>query len=264
MTQSLGGSLIIYDGVRQDYPIESVLDCYLDLCDVINVLDCGPGDVHKDVLSKYKGKIKIIKGDWYRVKGFYRYDFLPREPISDLGTDWHLHLQGDEVLHEDCHGFVRELIETKTWDAYLLRRWNLWTGFDKVIRTDAPIKPIDDVVLRLARRNMSPTFNMLRDSDMMCLSGKVCWDYIDRLPIVHYGLATDWRTRAEKVMRIQGEDFGRPSDVDQRLVASVKDGRYHYEDFPWTQHLMPLPVTHPKYSKKWMENPNRRMYDNEH
>jgi len=261
--QTLGGSFMIYDAVKQDFPVEAVLDMYLDLCDVVAVLDCGPGDAHKDLLAKYKGKIIVKKGDWYQYPNIHRFEHLPRQIIFELGTAWHLHLQADEILHEDAHGLVRELIEDNRWDGYLMRRLNLWTSYDKVIRFDAPKKPIDDISLRLARKFTSPTMDLTRDNDLLCITRRICWDFIDRLPIFHYGLVTDWRVRAQKVLRNLEENFGRPSDRDQRLVRSLEEGRYRYEDFPWTSWIKDLEMEHPKYVKKWMDNPDRRMVDHD-
>lgn len=250
---SIGGGFFIHKGIYLDFCFEAVIKSYLDNVDDVWVLALGPDDGTMDILKKYEGeRFHIIEGEWSECTTFDRFKIYTNRVLERLRTDWVLHLQADEVLHENAGKFLRQVIKGTMYDGFLMRRVNLWRSKDLCVRYDAPVKPCDDVVMRFGKRYKCPTFDMMRDSDLVC-NGRVCWDYIDRLPIIHYGMVRDRLKMAEKVVGVQSTDHGASSRVDARLVEALKTGVYKYEQFGWDFHLMPMPFTHPKYAKEWLD-----------
>jgi hypothetical protein len=253
---TLGGSFFIYNGIELDFCFEAVIECCLELCDQVVIMDCGStdGTVNRliEIMSK-NPKMGVIVGDWNKDKTNRKFEDLSREVISHLTTDWHIQLQADEVLHESAFDLVRILIESKTVDAYGMRRINLWRDYDTCIRFDSPLKPCDDVGVRLARRSMAPSMDGNSDDNLKC-SGLVSPHYIDQLPIYHYGMVRDRMKLAKKVVDVQTGHFG---DADPRVVQALENHVYKHSTFPWDAYTMPMPGTHPKFAKEWLSRKRR-------
>ena len=109
----VAGFLFIRNAIKYDYPVKEALLSLLPLCDevIVSVGDCED-DTEQLIESIQSPKIRIFHSVWdntlleggkvLAVETDKAADHIP------VGADWCIYLQGDELIHEEDYGVVRE------------------------------------------------------------------------------------------------------------------------------------------------------------
>jgi glycosyltransferase involved in cell wall biosynthesis len=255
---TLGGSLFIRNGIKYDYCYKEALASLVDVCDEIVVLDCQSDDGTTEELREFvkqNPKIRLVEGGiWECAENWARLALLANQAINQLNTDWHFMIQGDEVLHEKSHAWIRVAIETASPEtrAFHCRRIHLFGNPDHYLRHDLEMnrKPSSDVVIRLARRGIMAS----GDAESLDPQNNCSHSQIENIVLLHYGFVRKNSINITKAIDMQNWFHGKNSTPDVRLLELQKDGNvWHPEKwFNW-QELASLYISHPKFSERWVE-----------
>jgi hypothetical protein len=256
---NIGGSLFVYNAQKYDYCMAEAVESLLAFCDEVVVLDCGSTDGTLEILKAMAGKYSALKihegGNWEIAPGRERLSMLANQAKSYLNTDWHFMLQADEVVHEASIPFIKEAVASGNAPGYHCRRWNCYGSPDLCIRLDSNAKPCGDRPVRLARIDIPAVDDAEGLAPSQCSPA-----YEEKIQIVHYGLVRKGAALIEKAIDMQKWFFGNP---DYRLIEAQKEGVFVADVFTPESEYMPLPCSHPVYTRQWLaeraNDPTRRV-----
>jgi glycosyltransferase involved in cell wall biosynthesis len=247
---TLGGSLMVYNGLCNDYSIKAAVESLIALCDKCCILDCGSTDGTAELVKSYESEsVKVIlltKDMWDAQKGKEKLSYFTNVAIESLDTDWNFNLQADECLGTECFDAVREAINNPHAEAYFCRRYNLWGNSQHYLDVPDDRKPVGDVVVRLAKTKYRSV-----DDAQSIHSPIVNADYIDKIRIYHTGFVRSKYVHTEKIRYMLCEVFGH-AETDKKVEAmnGVFDPFVHFSK----EDLKPIPEPLPKFVQAWAES----------
>jgi len=184
------GHLIIRNGFKYDYPWLEAIKSILPAVDEFILLEAySDDDTYKacQELAEKNKKIRLIRGVWTpqspieRKRPYFALARLTNKCIAHVQTDWHIQIQGDEILHEDSIDYIKELPKLLKGTFYNAARVH-YTHFVANYSTTFPF--IYENRVRIARRDSA--WRSLGDACEMGLgaSTKV---YDTPIQYFHYG-----------------------------------------------------------------------------
>jgi hypothetical protein len=255
---TLGGSMFIRNAIQFDYCVVEALESLCGVCDEVVIVDASSTDGTLDLLveaQKRHNNLRVVPGaNWECHEKFERLRILADIAKSYLKTDWHFMLQADEVIHEQSFRTIRQAIKNKNFDAYFVRRMNLWGDLNHYIRYDIAQehKPVSDTVVRLAKID-APAHG---DAESLAVNPARCGDQLlDQILIMHYGFVRRDANMIDKTISMQSWFWGPGSQPDHRVVEMANKGgtRFEWEVMKTREMLDRIPVSHPKFVKQWAE-----------
>lgn len=109
------GFSFIKNAEKYHYPITEALCSILPLCDEIVVAVGASDDNTRKMVAAIDPRIRIIDTEWDdTLKGGGKVLAAETDKaFAAIGknSDWCIYIQGDEVMHEDGHGMVKEAME---------------------------------------------------------------------------------------------------------------------------------------------------------
>ena len=245
--KTLGGSIFIRNGVRYDYNFIESIDCLLELCDQVAIVDAGSTDGTKEMmLDKYSGnskvKIKCFESElWDTIHGKEKLVYFTDRAIELLDTEWNLYLQADEIIGEKSYEWIRKAIEEKQ-EAFLCRRINLWKSPFLQLNVPQSRMPCSEIVLRLAKTK----FRSYGDAES--LQTDTCsHEYIEAIKIWHLGFVRKREVMKDKIINMQCGVFNM-EHFDEKLNGSdifQPDRWFSAED------LEPIKEPLPRIIQRW-------------
>lgn len=257
MAKTLGGASFIHNGIVQDYNYRETIDCLVELCDKVVIVDAGSTDgTYEDLRSYidevnkpfYNTRVLLIRAsteEWHAQQGREKLSFFSNIAISALSTDWVFYLQMDEILHEDSFPYVRAAIEEDGVDGYLVSRLNLWKDPHHMLNVPQERKPVSTEVIRLAKTK----FRCFDDAESLAVDGVMgIFGDVNNIQIFHMGFIRDKVKHLEKIKHMQKEVF-LWGDYD----AKAKDCTEFQPDrwFDPEKDLVPIPKPLPKFIQQW-------------
>ncbi len=254
---TLGGSLIICDGLQYDYPFIEAIWSLLGVCDQVSVL-CFSDDDERRIwhsIGTHRNLIlnRLPRGDWdVPYRGRFRLSYFTNLAKSKLTTDWHLNLQGDEIIHEDCYRTIREAMEYPLAEAFLMRRVNLWQDPYHVLKVPVERRPVADYVVRLAKMG----YDSVDDAEN--IQAPFRKEFEDKIRIYHMGFVRSRNVHNAKIINMQEIIFGIPHDTRCDDDARENKNALGYAVFrPETrfspEDLVPITEPLPMLIRKWAE-----------
>lgn len=244
---TLGGTIIIRDGVKFDYNFEESIRCLLEFCDEVVCVDAGSTDGTIGILkSIHHPNLKLVfssPGIWDKIHGKQKLVHFTDAAIDRLTTDWNFYLQSDEILHERSYEWVRKAIEGKN-DSYMCSRVNLWKN--PFMRLDVPQNrmPCSEIVCRLAQTK----YRSYGDAESLCVDGATCGhEYIEAITIYHMGFVRKREVMKAKIINMQEGVFSMGGH-DPKL-----DGHEIFQPDLWfsDEDLKPIAEPLPSIIQKW-------------
>lgn len=269
MAKTLTGVVFIRNGITYDYHICETIDCLVDGCDKVIVLDAGSTDgtlsmiishirktvgdcnlhVKNDdftwsISENQDNKLTLISMrpmDWAEVHGKEKLAYFQNIALEQVKTDYALLIQADECLHEDSWIWIREAMEHDCL-GYHSHRINLWGSVDHMLDVPQERKPCSDIVLRLAKKGC-----MSYGDGESIEAFPVNQDYWDKIVIFHNGFVRKRAVMVDKIINMQKNVFETTPD-------SKLDGMQLFDPFAWFSKLdlKPVAITHPKYVSGWI------------
>lgn len=249
---TLGGSVFVRNAVKYDYCIAEAIESLSECCDKVAVLEVESEDGTLELLQDTASRLSNVEvhqgGEWECADNYLRLSILANLAKSRLDTDWHFMLQADEVIHEDSFSYIRQAIESKQFESYTVRRFNLYMDFDHCVRLDSAKKPVSDTIVRLAKLKYEAY------SDAESLAGGNCnGSFVDKIVIFHYGFVRDRRVMVDKVIDMQRWFHGSHATPDSRVMKMKQEGReFKATEIMEPKEFMRVPMGHPKFARQWV------------
>jgi len=250
MGNRIAGTLIVYNGISQDYCYKEALNCLKALCDAVIVVDCGSDDGTQESLMKmmdFDTKTIVLfrhKSEWDAIKGREKLAYFTNIAINNakaLGYEWQINLQGDEIIHESCFSAIREAIE-RNEEGFYLERINLWGNSQHQLNVSQERKPVSTEVIRLCKTK----YQSIDDAESILCPAST--EYIDKIRIYHMGFVRDKHKHIEKIKHIQDEIFLMTHDS---RVDNMPNG---FEPFSMgfiKEDLIPIKESLPIFIQEW-------------
>lgn len=225
MKKKLGASLFIRNGIKWDYCWKECLNCLMDLCDEIFVIDISTDGTYEALkeLSKQNYRLNVVHledAQWDNDAhlGRERIAVYQNLGASMLSTDYYLVLQADEILHYKSFQIIRDAIE---WDkeGFVFNRINFWQDANHFVSVPEYRQPCSTKVVRLGKTKYE-TFD---DGESMSIPNP---SYLP-VYIYHVGFIRDKSVMKKKVVEMQEEVF-RLGHHDTKL-----DGIDYFDSERW-------------------------------
>jgi hypothetical protein len=250
MSKTLGGSLLIKDGIKFDYCFIESIRCLIELCDKVAICyvesDDGTLDAIYENVINYKNNVQIIQrplSEWEELKhlGKERLAYFTNLAIEQLDTDYVFNLQSDEILSPESYGYIRRAI-SEGGEGYLATRINLWKDPFHMLNVPHHRKPCSTQINRLTKT----CYRAYDDSES--IASPTSDKYLDKIKIWHYGFVRKKEVHPEKIRNMQQNIF--LVDPDKKLEGM--------NDFEWDRwfsedDLLPVTEEHPPLIREWIK-----------
>lgn len=253
MKHTIGGNVVIRNGLKYDYCFVPCILSMLPICDVINVCDSDSTDGTREILddlAKRHSKIQVLNYPWKNpvgnVDAVLDWENWSRER---LGTDYHLMLEADEVLGPESYDHI---LNAAQGDGKVLGMWryNFWKN-EKL--TLAPGTILSPQVVRFA-----PTSFWLGGDAPHPKASQTepaaDWSALAHCKIYHYGFLRKQEAYLEKyreIMKIiNGSEYADPSG-SEKIRNAVKAGKDWMDEFQFP--LQSFYGDHPPLALPWLK-----------
>jgi hypothetical protein len=243
---TIGGTMVCHNCFEFDYCLEAAIDSLLPVCDEVIIVDAESTDDTSGFLkwkSHNERKIRIIPGPWIPNKMGKWLATLGNLARETLTTDFHFHLQADEVIHEDSYHGIRKIADDGVGAVCI--RLNFWHDHRHLL---PPGRHVSREVVRLAPIDCP----LVGDAESILMDGHRFVE--SEITIFHYGFIRDSSAYVAKAKPMHTGFFG---FYDPQLDAIEKDGKSAMTNpsvnsaVPMEQ-LFPFNGNHPKVARKWL------------
>ena len=242
---TLGGLIMIREGVKYDYCFQEAIRCLKALCDQIVIMAIDGDDDTLGLCEIQEDRKTMVvsckKEEWDLHTGKERLSYFQNVGLPFLGTDYYFLLQGDEIIHEDCFPAIREAIATGK-EAFLCTRLNLWRDCETIISVPENRQPCSTQVIRLAKTNYKSV------GDGESIDANADDSFLREILIFHYGFVRKKEVMKKQIIMMQEGVFNIPHD--KKL-----DGSDVFDSELWFSgnDLAPLIYSHPKFIKEYIK-----------
>ncbi|MGI9265763.1 MAG: glycosyltransferase family 2 protein [Gammaproteobacteria bacterium] len=152
----------IRDGVRLGYPFEESIRSALPLCDefVIAVGECEDGTLQR-LQAMREPKLRILETRWNENVRAHGFVYGHQKMIAQYNCtgDWAFYLEGDEILHEDDLGRIRDAmvrnLDDPRVEALAFDYYHFW-GDPQHLRTTSKMYRKAARIIRNSLRTIAP------------------------------------------------------------------------------------------------------------
>lgn len=257
IVDGLSGFTYIRNGIQLGYPFLAAINCLASICSEVVVVVGDSTDGTRDAIEKLgHQKLKIIDTVWdmNRRNGGKVFADQCNAGLDEVGGRWVLHLQADEVLHEDHLSLIGQSVEQYEADelteAFILPFMHFWGGY-QYIRTSRRMHRYE---IRLMRRQPgirsyadSQGFRVYPSDEAYEQGHKGRKMRVRKLeaPVFHYN-----HVRPQQVQQQKLHTFDAMHSNDHQAPASA----YDHFDYNRVDRLVPLQGTHPVFMHSFIAN----------
>lgn len=243
------------------YPWKESIRSVMDVSDDVLVCECESTDGTLEdlkLLSFEFDKIVILRHPWGPKK-----DILPRIAnfcIDHVVTRWWLLVDADEVLHEDSHAELKQLVDRSDIDRVSMRFTHFLGDFESTYPFMYSRMP------RMARRDSPWRFDLAGDACAPSY-GKKDRTVDSNVDLYHYGKVHVGRRREAAVKEYEFQMMYREGESkywpDPRIVKAYKEGSIDYKAVNTdrsgkTDHIKPFTGRHPKFMSDYIQAAKQR------
>lgn len=258
---SLGGHVWVCRGILFDYCFLESIESLLGVCDEVAVTFFSDND-WAAFQEKFSGekRIKSFKLDESRFdegKGPERLAMWTNFTKDMLSTEWQFCLQADEIIHEATYPAIREAMERKDVEAFIVRRFNLWgdpyhyLNYPKLTREGRFGElPCSEHTGRLAKIKYKSW------NDAESLDAPFNHDYMEAIRTYHMGFVRDKKKMVQAKIHMQEKIFNLMKDGephhDVRFDEDLKQGGNFRPEARFSKDdLLPIYEELPKVIQNW-------------
>lgn len=244
MNKKLGGTQLILDGVKFDYPFMESIASLKEFCDEIVICHVLSDDgTTKAVRAMEDEKTKVIyieREEWDSMHGWAKLNYFTNKAIAELTSEWHFSQQADEVVLESCYPAIREAIEYGDNEAYLISRINLWSSPFTALNVQGNRNPCSTQIVRLAKSKY------MTGGDAESIFAPASTAYLNKIRLYHFGFVRKKEVHCDKIRNMQANIF--EVGVDAKL-----EGMEVFDPTKWflDSDLEPLKEPLPRIMQKW-------------
>lgn len=206
----LAGATFIRNGITYDYCYRETIECLLEFCDHVFVVDAGSDDGTcediETITSPNLTLIKRPKQEWIATEGKGRtklcyFTDIALKAADDAGYDYTFYLQCDEIVHERSYPYIREAIKSNT-SGYLCERINLWGSPYTKLNVPQNRMPCSTQVVRLTQSE----HRSYGDAESLAVP-ILNIDWVDKITMYHMGFVRRREVMKDKVINMQENVF---------------------------------------------------------
>lgn len=248
MSKDLAGVLMIHDGEKYDYCYIEAIQCLLDFCDHVYVVDAGSTDGTTMRLFKLFDKtsnltlIHRLKQEWDEQKGRQKLNYFTNLGIEQAERDgykYQINCQADEIISEKSYQWIRKAIETGQ-EGFLCNRINLWGDPYHYLDVPQNRKPCSTEIIRLAKT----CYRSYDDAES--IAAPYNKSFTDFITFWHFGFVRDKKKMVDKSIHMQRDIF--LVDPDEKLKGMIEfDGSKWFSP----EDLKPIEEPLPAIIQQW-------------
>lgn len=246
----LAGTTFIRNGETYDYCYLETIQCLLEFCDHVFVVDAGSDDGTCEKIEAIDSPnltlIKRDKKEWFDQQGTGKTKLCYFTDIAllaaqEAGYEYSFYLQCDEILHEYSYIPVREAIKSNI-AGYLCKRINLWDSPYKKLKVPANRMPCSGEVVRLTQTE----YRSYGDAESIAVPA-LDKRWVDQIIIYHMGFVRKREVMKDKVINMQENVFELGHHDPKLDLDSVFQPKFWFTE----DELELIDVPLPKIIKKW-------------
>ena len=249
----LAGTTFIRNGITYDYCYRETIECLLEFCDHVFVVDAGSDDgTLEDLETIISHKLTLIKRpkqEWIATEGkgktklCYFTDIALRA-AEEAGYDYSFYLQCDEILHERSYIHVKEAIKSNT-AGYMCARVNLWDSPYTKLNVPQNRMPCSTQVVRLTKSE----YRSYGDAESIAVPS-LNQNWVDRIIIYHMGFVRRREVMKDKVINMQRNVFELGHHDPKLDLADVFNPKFWFSDNELEVIDEPLPLIIQKWASE--------------
>lgn len=240
----LSGTMHLHNGVEHDYCFEEAIYSMLQICQEVVVVQAGSTDETPHRLAEIAAQhpeLKVIETEWKPSTLNQATDEDWLRDLMEIGREaitgnMHIHVQADEVLHEEDYPKILSAAHTK--GSFYLDRLNFWVDPWHLV---PPGRVCGNVVCRLAPKSHKASWG---NEALECRGAKK----IDAR-IFHYGFIRDG-VAFRKKSEIMGQNF--TGTIDPIIYEAEKHGTQALRHAWPESELLNYNGSHPQVAKNWL------------
>ncbi len=252
INKKLCGTLMIYNGICFDYCYKEAIRCLISLCDYVVVVDCGStdgtaeslkefGSPHLEVIYRDKSEWEIMKG---REKLAY-YTNIAIDRAAELGYEWQINLQADEIISHTDFPAIREAINHPINEGYWSRRINLWANSKYWLNVAYDRLPVGIEIIRLTKTK----YHSVGDAQSIDKQDG-SWEYLDKIRFWHMGFIRDKYKHVEKIENMLCNIFEMGMDEKVKEMGQEFNPFIHFSREDISPIEEPLPIFIQEWAKQ--------------
>lgn len=219
MSKQLAGTTFIRNGLTYDYNFIETINCLLECCDKVFVVEAGSDDGTCEAIEAMEHPnlvlIKRTKEEWDAQQGTghaklcYFTDIAIEAAMND-GFEYHFCCQADEIIHESSYAEIRKAIATGA-EGFLIKRINLWQDPYHQLNVVHDRKPCNDAIVRLAKT----VYRSYGDAESLAVPYADAFFY-EGIKLYHMGFVRKREVMKNKIINMQTKVF-EMADYDKKL-----------------------------------------------
>lgn len=226
MSNKLCGTLIVYNGLSQDYCYIEAIKCLQSFCDYTIIVDCGSIDGTAESLKEIHNDNTLViyrdKSEWDLMKGRTKlayYTNIAIDKAKELGYEWQFNLQADEILHQDCFPIIRSIINITNAESFWSERINMWGNSKHYLEVPDSRKPVGTEIIRLTKTK----YNSVDDAQSIDAQVGCIPDFYKDVRIYHLGFIRSKYVHTKKIKHMLTEIFLMDNDKKVEEMGEVFD-----------------------------------------
>lgn len=255
----VSGFTYIRDGLKYGYPFLESVRSLLPLCDeVIIAVGDSTDKTRQKLLDLGSPKIRIIDTIWddNLRKGGHVFAQQANIALDHASGDWAIHLQADEVLHENdyekIHGALEKFKDNEHVEGVVLDFLNFYGDYNHIAysrnwhrREVRIIRPLKNI--RSYKDSQGFRFYPGNSPDILNLSGRPLKVFLLDVPVYHYSYVRPPGVMQEKALKFHSYWHG-----DLWLEQNIKGHAFDYQSM--IDYAIPYTGPHPAVMKDRLES----------
>lgn len=239
---TLGSLIIIHNAIEHDYCVKECIESVLPICDKVLIVECESTDGTPGLLAdlaENEQKIRIIQRPWRPSLNMQWMRDLTNDCKREIGTDWYIAMDADEVVDPRGYCWIREHVATHhgTEVCAVMPRLTFWKDTKHTI-------PNGIICNHLCVR-VGPT------------SISLCGDLLDtpkkaQIPsrLYHYGHLRKRPAWAKKSVEMHQAAFG---EVPNHWKEAAKGNFTDVDSCIPDERLVEFKGSHPMLAREWLK-----------
>lgn len=244
--KQLAGTIFVHCAQKYDYHIKESIECLIEFCDHVYVVDAGSNDgTTEELLKMNHPKLTVLflpHEAWNKVQGREKLNYFTNIAIERAEKDgytYQINLQADEIIHEKSYDAIRKACDTGE-EGFLCKRINLWKDPYHYLEVEHHRKPCSTEIVRLTKT----CYRSYGDAESVAAPFRR--NFTEDIVFYHMGFVRNRVKMVEKSIHMQRDVFLVEPDKKLEGLTAFKPELWFGES-----DLRPVQEPLPKLIQQW-------------